>query len=190
MDTLAGLRKRSKSREYFSGSISVIHDKNARSAHAADHLHGHTGIQWSFAQFMKSATIMKYQLNHIRSTTTSSYSILSIIFFWSSRSFSTNVIFSFEKNALDNSCSSSADICESFFSVFSISSLLTSRNSSSSLNQYSYRLLSHSMQRYLRYHCSSSISRSSFLHLKCSLYFACSSFASSQSSDLGISVCQ
>gem|GEM_PF-2916107 len=82
-----------------SGSISVIHDKNARSAQAADHLQGHTGIQLSFARQMKSATMMKYPLNHIRSTTTSSYSILSIIITCSLVNLLTKSLFSCEKYA-------------------------------------------------------------------------------------------
>jgi len=52
MDILAGFKNLSNRRSYFIGSISVIHDKNAISEPAADHLHGHTGISLSRAQFI------------------------------------------------------------------------------------------------------------------------------------------
>jgi hypothetical protein len=52
IEILAGFKNLSKSRSYFIGSRSVIHDKNAIRDQAADHLHGQTGTPFCLAQFI------------------------------------------------------------------------------------------------------------------------------------------
>gem|GEM_PF-3174659 len=68
------MRNLSKSKPNCNGSTSVILTTQANIDHAPDHLPGPTTIVFFFAQLTKSATIRKYELNHISLITLSSYS--------------------------------------------------------------------------------------------------------------------
>lgn len=92
--TREGFKNLSKRRPYRRGSISVIQERYARIAQAAEPRPGQTGIPLFFQNFIKSATIQKYQLNPIRSTTKSSYSKREIIHFSLSQNFAIITFFS------------------------------------------------------------------------------------------------
>jgi hypothetical protein len=59
IDTRSGLRKRSKRRSNLSGQTSVMRSAYATSEPATDPLPGPTGIPFSRAAAMKSATMRK-----------------------------------------------------------------------------------------------------------------------------------